>query len=402
MANQVRLGIVVPRYGPEVLGGAETFARHFAEHLPPDEFDVTVLTTCALDLLTWRNEHPPGETRVGGLRILRFPVDHRRRDVRLFQRLTDRVNRGEPTTVEDQVAWLEHSAHSPELYTYLARHGADYDLFIFLPYLFGTTLYGSTVWPEKSVVWPCLHDEPYAYFTDVRLMLQNVRGLMFTSAPEQALAEAKLGVRHPAARLVGFGLDDFAADGGDLVGRFRRKFGVSEPFILYAGRLDPLKNVLQLVSHFLAYCQARPDRDLKLVLAGTGSLPLPQHPSLVPVGHLTPDDLHDACSAATLLCQPSLVESFSIVLMEALLAGTPVLVHGHCPVTRHHVLRSNGGLYFTSAAEFAGALDWFLDHPEDRQRMGAWGRGYVRREFNWPAVLDRFRDGIKVWLARPD
>jgi glycosyltransferase involved in cell wall biosynthesis len=94
------------------------------------------------------------------------------------------------------------------------------------------------------------------------------------------------------------------------------------------------------------------------------------------------------------------LESFSLVLMESWLAGTPVLVHGHCPVTRHHVLRSNGGLYFTSPAEFAGAMDWFLEHPAERQQMGALGRAYVRREFNWPAVLARFREASRSWLGR--
>jgi glycosyltransferase involved in cell wall biosynthesis len=251
------------------------------------------------------------------------------------------------------------------------------------------------MWPEKSLVWPCLHDEPYAYFVDVRLMLQSVRGLMFTSAPEQTLAQRGLGVHHPRARLVGFGLDEISADGD----RFRRKFGLSQPFVLYAGRLDPSKNVLELLSQFLSYRQARPDRDLKLVLAGNGPLPLPDHPDVVPLGQLAPSDLHDGCAAALLLCQPSLVESFSIVLMEAWLAGTPVLVHGQCDVTRYHVLRSNGGLYFTSGTEFAGALDWFLANPQACQRMGAQGKAYVRREFNWPAVLGRFREGLEVWLA---
>jgi glycosyltransferase involved in cell wall biosynthesis len=392
----IRLAFVVPRYGADVLGGAETFARHLAERLPPDEFRATVLTTCARNLLTWRNECPPGESEIDGLRVLRFRIDHRHRDASLFQQLTDRFNRGEPATVQDQAAWLEHSAHSPELYRYLYSHGADHDLFVFLPYLFGTTLYGSAVWPEKSVVWPCLHDEPYAYFADVLAMLRSVRGLMFVSPPEQALAEEKLGIHHPAARLVGFGLEPFTAEGE----RFRNKTGLRGPFILFAGRLDPMKNVLQLVSYFLTYRRAHPQRDLKLVLAGSGPLALPNHPDLVPLGSLSPDDLHDACAAATVLCQPSLVESFSIVLMEAWLARTPVLVHGHCPVTRHHVVQSKGGLYFTSAAEFVGALDWLLDHPHERRQMAALGRNYVRREFNWPVVLDRFRQAVALWTGR--
>jgi glycosyltransferase involved in cell wall biosynthesis len=319
------------------------------------------------------------------------------RDAHLFQCLTDRFNRGEPATPDDQASWLEHSAHSPELYAHLAVHGASYDLMIFIPYLFGTTIYGSALWPEKSVIWPCLHDEVYAYFADVRLMLRSAHGLMYVSEPEQALAEGKLGVRNRAARLIGFGMDPFPAVGE----RFRGRFGLTEPFVLYAGRLDPLKNVMQLLSHFRAYREARPESELKLVLAGSGPLPVPQHPDVVPVGSLGSDDLHDACDAATVLCQPSLVESFSIVLMEAWLARTPVLVHGHCAVTRHHVLQSNGGLYYTSAEEFTGALDWLLDHPQGRRQMGLQGQDYVLREFNWPTVLDRFRAAVRVWTTQP-
>jgi glycosyltransferase involved in cell wall biosynthesis len=387
------IAIVVPRYGPEVLGGAETLARRLAEHLPVDKFNVTVLTTCARDLLTWRNEFSPGEAEVGGLRVLRFPVDHSRRDARLFQRLTDKANRGEPLSEVEQVAWLENTAHSPGLYAHLAQQRDAYDLLIFLPYLFGTTLYGSAIWPDKSVICPCLHDEPYAYFLDVRTMLQSVRGLMYISAPEQALAESKLGVRNPAASLLGVGVDPFDANGE----RFRRQFGLPEPFLLYAGRLDPSKNVMQLVDFFLAYRRSRPHRDLKLVLIGSGPLPLPAHPDLVPLGFVEGQELRDAYAAATLLCQPSLVESFSLVLMEAWLAGVPVLVHGHCPVTRHHVKASNGGLYFTSAADFAGTLDWFLDHPHQRAKMAALGQAYVEHEFNWTATLKRFAEAVAVW-----
>jgi glycosyltransferase involved in cell wall biosynthesis len=389
----LRLGIVVPRYGLDVLGGAETFARHFAEHLPASEFAVTVLTTCARDLFTWYNEYAPSKTEVGNVPVLRFPIDHRRRDARHFQHLTARINRGEPVSVEDQAAWLEHSAHSPELYLHLAQHGSDYDLFLFLPYLFGTTIYGSTVWPTKSVICPCLHDEPYAAFEDIGGMLRAVRGLMFISAPEQALAEEKLGIRHPHAQLIGFGLDEYPARSA----RFRQKFGILGPFILYAGRLDPMKNISQLVSNFLAYRQTRPDQDLKLVLSGSGPFTLPRHPDLIPLGFLELGDLHDAYAAATFLCQPSLVESFSIVLMESWLASTPVLVHGQCAVTRHHVLQCGGGLYFSTGAEFVAAVDWLLSHPDQRHQMGEQGQAYVRRKYSWPAVIDRFKAATSLW-----
>lgn len=390
----IRLGFVVPRYGPDVLGGAETAARQLAEHLPSPEFDVSVLTTCARDLVTWRNEYPAGESSINGVRVLRFPIARRQRDGRVFEELTDRANRGEPINPDEQSIWLERSPHSPKLYLHLARRGAEFDLLVFMPYLFGTTMFGSALWPHKSVICPCLHNEPYAYFVDVRLMLQDVRGLMFISPPEQALAEQKLGIRHPAARLVGIGIDGFQPDGQ----RFRQKFSVDEPFVLFAGRLDPLKNLMQLFSFFQTYRERRLDRDLKLILAGEGPLPIPDHPDIRGVGYLARDDLRDAYAAATVLCQPSLVESFSIVLMEAWLAGSPVLVNGDCDVTRYHVSKSNGGLYFTSAAEFAETIDWFLDHPKGCQQMGLLGRSYVQREYNWSITLRRFSEALKGWL----
>jgi glycosyltransferase involved in cell wall biosynthesis len=159
-----------------------------------------------------------------------------------------------------------------------------------------------------------------------------------------------------------------------------------------------MKNVLHLISSFLAYRRTRPDQNLKLVLAGSGPIAVPKHPDLLPLGFLSLADLHDAYAAATLLCQPSLLESFSIVLMESWLAGTPALVHGHCAATRYHVQQSGGGLYFTSTAEFTAALDWLLTHPRERQRMGRQGQVYVRRKFTWPTVIDRFRAATALWI----
>jgi glycosyltransferase involved in cell wall biosynthesis len=187
-------------------------------------------------------------------------------------------------------------------------------------------------------------------------------------------------------------LDDYQADPS----RFRRRFGLSDPFILYAGRLSPTKNLLELVSFFTAYKRLRPG-PLKLVLMGQEMMSIPAHPDVLPIGFQSEQDKLDAYAAALALCQPSLLESFSIVIMESWLAGAPVLVHGDCDATRYHVSRSNGGLYYVGFEEFAGALDWLMEHPVERRQMGHSGRAYVLREYNWETVLDRFRDALKVW-----
>ncbi len=161
-----------------------------------------------------------------------------------------------------------------------------------------------------------------------------------------------------------------------------------------------MKNVLQMVGYFTEYKRLHPG-PLQLVLMGAGPLAIPAHPDIIQVGFLTTREKLDAFAAATVLCQPSLLESFSIVLMEAWLAGTPVLVHGDCEVTRYHVLRSNGGLYFTSADEFAGAIDWFLAKQVQGASMGKLGRAYVMREYDWATVLARFRAALEVWSHSP-
>ena len=388
----MKVGIVVARYGKDILGGAETFARELAEHLPRPEFDVEVLTTCANDLRTWRNVYPSGRVQINGVPVRRFPINQQFRSERRYWELMIKFTNGWPTTIDDEYEWIDNGAHSPALYHYLMQHGRQYDFIIFTPYLFGTTYYGATLHPHRTIVWPCLHDEPFARFLQTRLMLESCRGLIFHSQPEMDLVCGKLGVRNPNVCVVGTGLDSHAADAE----RFRQRTGVHDPYILYAGRLDSMKNVLELFSFFIEY-KRQHGGPLKLVLMGEGPIPIPSHPDIVPLGFQNAQDKYDTYAAATIVCQPSLLESFSIVIMEAWLAGVPVLVHGDCDVTRYHVLRSNGGLYYADFDEFAGALDWLLDHPRERARMGQLGRSYFLREYNWPAVLGRFRAGLAAW-----
>ena len=365
-----------------------------ATHLPRPEFEVDVLTTCAIDLETWRNELPSGLSLIDGIRVQRFPIDHRFRDAARFRQLLFQFGTHQPATSDDEYAFVDHSAHSPALYAYLAQHGSEYDYLIFIPYLFGSTLYGTQLWPERSIIWPCLHDEPYAHFLPVRLMLEACRGLLFITEPERQLALGKLGIRQPRAEVIGLGVDEYDAQAD----RFRQKYGVHEPFMLYAGRFDSTKNLLELFHFFVEYQQSQPGT-LQLVLLGSGPLSPPQHPDIISLGFVDEGDKRDAFAAATVVCQPSLWESFSIVLMEAWLAGKPVLVHGDCEVTRDHVRRSNGGLYYATFDEFAGALDWLVGHPTERSQLGEQGRAYVREHYQWPRVIERFRSTLTAWQA---
>ncbi len=72
--GKMKIAIVVQRYGEEVNGGAEQMARWLAEHLL-DVADVNVITTCAIDYMTWEDAYPAGESELNGVPIHRFTVD---------------------------------------------------------------------------------------------------------------------------------------------------------------------------------------------------------------------------------------------------------------------------------------------------------------------------------------
>jgi glycosyltransferase involved in cell wall biosynthesis len=121
---------------------------------------------------------------------------------------------------------------------------------------------------------------------------------------------------------------------------------------------------------------------------------------VVDLGFVPARDKFDAYAAALALCQPSLLESFSLVMMEAWLCGAPTLVHAGCAVTREHCLASNGGLFFGEYFEFVEALDVLQDDEPLRRRLAASGRAYVLDRFTWPRITENYLRVLRELGAR--
>ena len=119
----MKLAVVVQRYGSDVNGGAELHARYIAEHLAKHA-EVEVLTTCARDYVSWRNEFASGEDRIGNLLVRRFPVRHPS-DPLIFGRWSLRVFEHRHS-VAHELAWLESEGPtSPRLIRYLRKNASN-------------------------------------------------------------------------------------------------------------------------------------------------------------------------------------------------------------------------------------------------------------------------------------
>ncbi|MGH7320757.1 MAG: glycosyltransferase family 4 protein [Candidatus Rokuibacteriota bacterium] len=315
----------------------------------------------------------------------------RPRDPARFFPLHWRLHHGGSLTPWEERDFVANSIHSDDLYTYLTAEQDRY-WYAFIPYCFGTTWDGALAAPARSVLIPCLHDEPFARFAATEQVLRAVRGVCFHVPAERALGETIAGEPRDTFFLVGEGVDSVTTAGDSA--RFRRKYRIDDPFLLYAGRKVREKNTLLLLDYFARYRLTHPDRPLKLVLVGPGDVRIPDRLSddVRDLGVVPAADRQDAYAAALALCQPSLLESFSIVLMEAWLAGTPVLVHGDCAVTREHCLASNGGLFFREYFEFVEAVELLLADAALRERLAAKGRAYVLANFTWERVIANYLD----------
>lgn len=389
----MRLAIVVPRYGPGIVGGAETLCRDYAERLHAAGHDIEVLTTCARDHFTWRNELPPGTTVIEGVPVHRFPVTAAK-DHGAMTMLHARLDAGFRLDAAGERRWVENTGHSEPLLDAIGRRSQHVDALLFAPYLFASTVFGARVAPRKSLVIPCLHDEAYARFGLVQETLSAVAGLVFNSAPERDLAARLLGDSMPPSAVVGAGFDEPEALDPD---GWRRRTRLDGDLVAYAGRREIAKNFPLLLQWMTAYDEGLSRRGrATLVAMGSGEIRGPRSARDVvrDLGFVSQHEKLEAFAAGIATAQLSLNESFSYVLMESWLAGTPAIVHADCAVTRAHCAESGGGLWVRDAEGFAEALDRLRGDATLRSRLAAGGARYVRSEYSWPAVLARLERAV--------
>lgn len=375
-----KICFVVQRYGLEVNGGAELEARELAEHLLPLYPDIHVLTTKAIDYLSWRNEYEPDIDVINGVTVHRFPVEKERIRTE-FDEINGRFLAGSMDESEEKDWIIKQGPYAPRLIQYIEEHYDDYDAFVFFTYLYYPTAIGVSKARGKSITVPTAHDEPFLkmkIFDDVFL---SPNAILFNTDEERRLVQRKYhNERIPCA--IGAGGVDLPEDIDP--DRFKAKYG-QDDFIIYVGRIDEGKNCKQLFDYFDKY-KRRYHRDIKLILLGKPVIPIPEREDIVSLGFVSEQDKFDGISAAKAMIMPSEFESLSFIVLESMMVGTPILVNGRCTVLKGHCMKSNGGLYYTNYLEFEGLLNYILDHPDEMKGLCKNAKEYAERHYSWDAI----------------
>ena len=392
----MKVAFVLPRYGPEVIGGAETGARLLAEHLVAQKgWEVEVLTTCAEDFVTWADVYPPGQEVIAGVRVTRFASEAGREPS--FHPLSASLL-ADPCRVSltDAERWVDlQGPVVPELTE--AAVGASVDALIFYPYLYYPTVRVIDRVATPTVLHPAAHDEPALRLPVFPRVFGAAQGLVFQTESERDLVQRVFPVASHRQLLLGLGVDD-----PDLLAEATSPAEVpggtvvpADPYLLCLGRVDRHKGSHLLAALFSSYKERHPG-PLRLVFAGPVVDAPAHHADIDVVGPVPDSEKWTLLGRAAALVSPSAWEAFSLVVAESWSARTPVLVNAACAATSEHCRRSGGGLAFRSFADFEAMVDLLQADERTRVELGRRGRAYVDRWFRWPRVIDRYATFVET------
>ena len=358
-----------------------------AEHLAR-QHQVEVLTTCAKDYITWRNEHRAGLQVVNGVPVRRFKVK-KPRDPDRFGRLSQKVFLGRHDR-QDELAWLdEQGPLSPKLLAFLKRRHDEYDYFVFFSYRYYHSFYGVQAVAPKAVLVPTAERDEVIDLTIFKTLFRLPRAIVYNSVEERAMIWQKSGNRNVRGEVVGVGSDVPASIDPELFRTRQSGQRKLDRYIIYIGRIDQNKGCRTLFNYYRRY-REETRSTLQLVLVGGKMMDIPDDPGIRYVGFLSEAEKWSALTGAELLVMPSELESLSMVTNEAWSIGKPVLANGKCDVLRGQCRRSNAGLYFDDYYEFRDALSRLEADEALRDGLGRNGERYYRDHYRWEVVEGKY------------
>lgn len=378
-----RIAFVVQRYGEDVIGGSEAFCRQVAERMSK-YFRVEVLTTCAIDYISWKNELPPGTSELNGVAVRRFSNDFGRRFG--FRVLNSLNLRGFKLNRMLQHFWMKwQGPYSSSLFQYIKDNQEQYDLFVFFTYLYCTTYFGLPPVRHKSVLIPTAHDEKPIYLDIFDQLFSLPRLIIFLSPEERDFVARRFGTAYGNFPVIGGGVDCSFKD------EAHHRQTAGEQYIIYAGRIDSGKGCGLLFEYFTRYKDSVGGK-LKLCLIGRSHMELPCREDILYLGFVPEEEKWRLIGGSLLFVLPSPYESFSLAALEAMACGVPVLANGASEVVRGHCRRGGGGVCFNGYDSFAGSLTELLTDEKRRREMGEAGRNYVRSNYDWAVIEKKYVD----------
>lgn len=405
-----KIAFIVQRYGLEVNGGAEYHCRVIVEKLK-DIYDIEVLTSCAKDYLTWADEYPEGATEINGVKVQRFSSGMER-DWKKFQSIGRKIKKRKPyqkvlrfvgllkfyeslipadIVNEDYEKWVIYQGpYLPTLLNHLENNQQQYDALIFFTYLYYPTIEGIKIAPEKSILIPTAHDEPPIYFPFFKQFFNTPKAILYNTLSEKRFVNKLFHNESIYSDIVGVGIE---ADEPKTKLRVQDILKSDCEYLIYIGRIDASKGCKVLCDYFLDYKRST-NKNIKLVLVGQSFMPIPVSDDILAMGFVDEDIKITLLKNAKVLVIPSFYESLSLVTLESMSYGVPVIANEKCEVLKDHINNSHAGFLYDDFNSFKIAVDKIFSPEIDINQLSKNAKHYVAENYTWQVTIDKYDKAI--------
>ena len=389
----MKIAVVLQRYGEEILGGVEIHAQLVIDRLINDlSCEVDVVTTTAKSHLTWDNEYCEGITSVkDGLRIIRYDSFCGRS--RFYPQMNALTCQYLPSLPEDTKPFVEKIWYSlqgvPNAKIFKHLRDVWYDKVIFFSYYFYTTIYGIPIVKDRAILIPTAHDEfQFNISSAITKMLEQVPIILASSIPEKELLVSKIPKMEDKIKIAGLGFDEY-----NIEATPERKRG---RYFLFLGRADAGKGCDSLIQYFLSFCEKI--KNVKLIFAGSMDLELPTSSKIEYIGRVSEQKKKALISEALAVVNLSKFESLSMIVIESMMAGTPLIVNSNCKTLNYYTVVTPKTVFpcadkesFIRSATSIACTDWNGEEGISRLKTT---QAWAKENYSWKRVVEVFKEAI--------
>ena len=276
---------------------------------------------------------------------------------------------------------------SDEMDQYIANHTKYYDLIITNNIAFRPAMIAISEakrFNVPSILIPHTHlDDDFYHFPD---MLQCAKdATVVLAAPNIACDFFR--EKGCEALYSPSGYDDSEVFSNDDLKAFRDIYLSTKPFVLVLGRKAQVKGYEKII-YSIDHINAG-GGDIRVVLIGPDDDGIRiKSPYATYLGYQSREVVRGALLACLCLCNMSTSESFGMVILEAWLAGKPVVLNKNCAAFQELAIHEENAL-LVDETDLPEAIKKLVSQVDFRERLGASGNAQVKN-FNWDKVCNDF------------
>ncbi len=403
LAEKKRILVIAPVLTEKFIGGAEIVIKDFISILSASqEYDITVLSTQSNSVDDFNNKiknmNPKDFGWGDNVKIKRFPT------LTLTKKLHKWAHQhySQSSNIAINEIWKYSGLTGIGLISYVEKNAHKYDV-VYVPHYLYPLSHRLIKLTKNNIVHPFIHDEPALDNINNKRFFQYATSIIVNSEAEKVILDKHNIPFFAPLKEVGNRIDkpELTQSLLDNEDKILAEFDLSpKKYIFYIGRISKMKNVDDLI-HWHQTLLKRTSLNIELVIAGKGDpvkvADLTELPKgMRAIGFVSDEQKTVLMKNALAVAQLSILESFSLVMVESWLLRTPVIVNPNClPIKYNFIKSQSSGQLASNENEYIKAVESLVFFsPNKYKEMGDNGYDFAMENFVSgvfePKLLERF------------